>query len=208
MTQQEFLNHKIPILINEGYGKDQAVAIALSMFNKKMQQGGTYGMESMFPISLIEKDKNGNYKIFYKNPEIEPSIYSQEEFELKKNLKQPSSQYPGQYDKHLIEYLNKTNNKIGIELNKQNNPNDIVSTMEHGGDFNLPKFQWAGMFDLDSIIQSQTMSPQQDFSVKNQDYLRNAHTPAQEPKNINQNLLQKKCSIKDLKSIAITKRFN
>lgn len=52
-------------------------------------------------------------------------------------------------------------------------------TMQQGGSFNLPKFQWAGMFDLNSIIQSQTMSPQQDFSVKNQDYLRNIHTPAQ-----------------------------
>lgn len=83
--------------------------------------------------------------------------------------------------------MNQTNNRIGIQLNKQNNPNDIVSTMEYGGDFNLPKFQWAGMFDLNDIIQSQTMSPQQDFSVKNQDYLRNVHTPAQEPRNITQN---------------------
>ena len=36
-------------------------------------------------------------------------------------------------------------------------------------------------FNLDSDIQSQKMSPQQNFSVANQDYLRMAHTPAQPP---------------------------
>ena len=37
--------------------------------------------------------------------------------------------------------------------------------------------------NLDNIIQSQKMSPQQDFSVANQNYLINAHTPAQPPQN-------------------------
>ena len=50
----------------------------------------------------------------------------------------------------------------------------------------LPKKQFGGglpwynqNFNLNSNLQSQVMSPQQDFSVANQDYLRMAHTPAQ-----------------------------
>ena len=53
--------------------------------------------------------------------------------------------------------------------------------MQEGGYNNFPKMQLGSTFDLNSILQSQTMSPQQDFSVKNQDYLRHVHTPSQEP---------------------------
>lgn len=38
-------------------------------------------------------------------------------------------------------------------------------------------------YNLDNTIQSQAMSPQQNFSTGNQDYLRMTHTPAQAPQN-------------------------
>jgi len=141
---------------------------------KKMQQGGTlkieptlppYGHEIINPIKSVQKGVNqGNegYYVYYgdpNDPQSDKVFFTNSEYELKKSLQKPTSMYPGQYEPLLQAYLKKNNVK-----------------MEEGGFMNLPVMQQGSQF---FDINSQTLSPQQDFSVQNQDRLRSYHTPAQ-----------------------------
>ncbi len=131
-NKEKFIADKMKILVGEeGYSKPQAFAIALSYYKKqenKAQQGGTiipkskpalFGAESMFPITKIDRDAEGNYIVNYVNSNIEPATYTKEDFELKMNLKQPSADYPGQYDPYILKYLNKTDGNIGRNVTYQ-----------------------------------------------------------------------------------------
>lgn len=177
MDKNDFISKKISILKDEhpDWSHDKLIAVAFSYYNK-MQAGGTlkteptlppYGHEIINPIKSVQKGVNqGNegYYVYYgdpNNPQSDKVFFTNSEYELKKSLQKPTSMYPGQYEPLLQAYLNKNKPK-----------------MEEGGFMNLPVMANGGTppyFD----IQSQTLTPQQDFSVQNQDRLRNYHTPAQ-----------------------------
>jgi len=145
-------------LKEQGFNSNQAKAIMKSKYYA--QQGGVapkpalFGAESMFPITRIDRDKEGNYVVKYVDSKLEPAIYSKEDFEAKMNLKQPSADYPGQYDPYILKYLNKTDGMIG---------RDVTYQQEGGMQQNLP----AWFPNINPNIQGQAMSPQQDFSVQN-----------------------------------------
>jgi len=93
-------------LKEQGFDGNQIKAILKSKYYA--QQGGVkqkpalLGAESMFPITRIDRDRDGNYIVKYVDSKIEPATYTKEDFELKMNLKQPSADYPGQYDPYIL----------------------------------------------------------------------------------------------------------
>lgn len=125
--KQDWISNKISTLLEEDpkMSQKQAIAIALSMSEKQFQDGGTpkkplFGAESMFPISRVDKNVNGDYTINYTNSQIEPATYSKEDFEAKLKLTQPSADAPGQYDPYLLKYMGKTQGRTGQTVTYQN----------------------------------------------------------------------------------------
>lgn len=57
-SKQDWISHKISILIKEGYDKDQAAAIAYSMYEKSHhQEGGVHAGINVFPKFITEQDR-------------------------------------------------------------------------------------------------------------------------------------------------------
>lgn len=125
--KQDWISNKISTLLKEDpkMSQKQAISIALSLSEKQFQDGGTpkkplFGAESMFPISRVDKNVNGDYIINYTNSQIEPATYSKEDFEAKLKLTQPSADSPGQYDPYLLKYMGKTQGRTGQTVTYQN----------------------------------------------------------------------------------------
>lgn len=162
--KQDWISNKISTLLEEDpkMSQKQAIAIALSMSEKQFQDGGTpkkplFGAESMFPISRVDKNVNGDYTINYTNSQIEPVTYSKEDFEAKLKLTQPSADAPGQYDPYLLKYIGKTQGRTGQTVTYQNGGNFDFSSTPNFGTIEQPKVQGFG-FDPNYQNQLSTTS--------------------------------------------------
>lgn len=173
--KQDWISNKISTLLEEDpkMSQKQAIAIALSLSEKQFQDGGTpkkplFGAESMFPISRVDKNVNGDYTINYTNSQIEPATYSKEDFEAKLKLTQPSADAPGQYDPYLLKYMGKTQGRTGQTVTYQNGGNFDFSSTPNFGSIEQPKTQGFG-FDpnFQSQISPTSITAGEDFKKAN-----------------------------------------
>ena len=157
--KQEWISNKIATLLEEdpNMPQKQAISIALNLSNEQFQDGGTpkkplFGAESMFPISRVDKNVNGDYIVNYTNNQIEPATYSKEDFEAKLKLTQPSADAPGQYDPYLLKYMGKTQGRTGQTVTYQNGGDYSFNSTPNFKPIEQPKAQG---FGYDPNFQSQ-----------------------------------------------------
>ena len=173
--KQEWISNKIATLLEEdpNMPQKQAISIALNLSNEQFQDGGTpkkplFGAESMFPISRVDKNVNGDYIVNYTNNQIEPATYSKEDFEAKLKLTQPSADAPGQYDPYLLKYMGKTQGRTGQTVTYQNGGDYSFNSTPNFGSIEKPKVQGFGYDpNFQSQISPTSITAGEDFKKDN-----------------------------------------
>lgn len=173
--KQEWISNKIATLLEEdpNMPQKQAISIALNLSNEQFQDGGTpkkplFGAESMFPISRVDKNVNGDYIVNYTNNQIEPATYSKEDFEAKLKLTQPSADAPGQYDPYLLKYMGKTQGRTGQTVTYQNGGDYSFNSTPNFGSIEKPKVQGFGYDpNFQSRISPTSITAGEDFKKDN-----------------------------------------
>lgn len=173
--RQDWISNKISTLLEEdsNMSQKQAISIALNLSNEQFQDGGTpkkplFGAESMFPISRVDKNVNGDYIVNYTNNQIEPATYSKEDFEAKLKLTQPSADAPGQYDPYLLKYMGKTQGRTGQTVTYQNGGDYSFNSTPNFGSIEKPKVQGFGYDpNFQSRISPTSITAGEDFKKDN-----------------------------------------
>lgn len=170
--EEEFIAQKMPTLMKEGkYTRQQALAISYAMYNKqKAQQGGNNFMDSsegvvdsrspQMPINDIRYNVQTNE---VKEGSLPEGNYTRVEY---KNGKRDYLTDSGYED-----FKRMNNYRIYVEQNRNKNlqNNELINGraiagMQQGGKNYAQQSNWWGLPNVNQNIQSQMMSPQQDFS--------------------------------------------